>query len=132
MSKFSENRKYLFGNLSSLSPNSTSLWPLAPSNSNRKVNWIQNLIKISNERSIPETHKKVISKTVFAEVIYEKCCQLNHIENFTTEEKNSILKYFNSIRYDHNRADEYLKRHTFVQKRFLYLWVTIAKCVDYL
>jgi hypothetical protein len=39
---------------------------------------------------------------------------MNHIENLTTEENNSILKYYNSIRCDQNRANEYLKRHTFV------------------
>jgi hypothetical protein len=52
MPKFAEKRKYLFGIAGSLTPNSTKLSPFSENKSNKtKKNFIQNLIKTSNERN---------------------------------------------------------------------------------
>ena len=105
MPKFSENRKYLFKRTSPVTP-------LLVNNSiNNKRNWIQKLVKTSNDSySRTDTDVQKTSENL-SQFNYEKCCQFNHISQYSLEQKNSILNYFNSISCDNNMANEYLKRH---------------------
>jgi hypothetical protein len=57
---FAKKRRHLFGIIGSLTPNSTKLSPLSAKNSNTvKKNFIQNLIKTSNQGS-SETNCKTL------------------------------------------------------------------------
>ncbi len=39
----------------------------------------------------------------------KKCCLINHISEFTLNEKKSILEYYQKLSDDHNRENDYLK-----------------------
>jgi hypothetical protein len=50
MSKFAKNRKYLFERTSPVTPNCTKSSALSENSSNvNKINWMQKLIKTSND-----------------------------------------------------------------------------------
>jgi hypothetical protein len=98
----------LFGITGSLTPNSTKLSPLSAKNSNTvKKNFIQNLIKTSNQRS-SETNCEN-SNLLFQEINSNRCCAKNCISEFTSSEKETIVQYFKKLSNDHNRENDYLK-----------------------
>ncbi len=43
------------------------------------------------------------------EIYPKKCCLINHISEFTLNEKKSILEYYQKLSDDHNRENDYLK-----------------------
>ncbi len=87
---FAKKRKYLFGITGTITPNSTKLSPLSENTSNSvKKNFIQNLIKYSNERNIKLNNEN--SELVSQEIDSKKCCLINHISEFTSDEKNLLL-----------------------------------------
>ncbi len=43
------------------------------------------------------------------EIYHKKCCLINHISEFTSNEKKSILEYYQKLSDDHNRENDYLK-----------------------
>jgi hypothetical protein len=70
-------------------------------------NFIQNLIKTSNQRK-SETNCEN-SNLLFQEINSNKCCAKNCISDFTSSEKETILQYFKKLSNDHNRENDYLK-----------------------
>jgi hypothetical protein len=112
MGKFSKNRKYLFERISPITPNSTKLTPLNQNGINiKKLNWMQNLIKIGKESKVDENFQNLPQTSdnrsdVKSDV---KCCVINHISEFSESDKNFILNYFSNISKNHNRANDYLK-----------------------
>jgi hypothetical protein len=70
-------------------------------------NFIQNLIKTSNQRK-SETNCEN-SNLLFQEINSNKCCAKNCISDFTSSEKETILQHFKKLSNDHNRENDYLK-----------------------
>jgi hypothetical protein len=106
---FAKKRRHLFGITGSLTPNSTKLSPLSAKNSKTvEKNFIQNLIKTSNQRKFSETNCEN-SNLLFQEINSNKCCAKNCISDFTSSEKETILQYFKKLSNDHNRENDYLK-----------------------
>jgi hypothetical protein len=67
---FAKKRRHLFGITGSLTPNSTKLSPLSAKNSKTvKKNFIQNLIKTSNQRRFSETNCEN-SNLLFREIYF--------------------------------------------------------------
>jgi hypothetical protein len=104
MPNFSKKRKILLGITSSVNQNSTKLKPFTE-NSNR--NWIQNLVQISNERDLTEKCAEK-SMNIQTKIVYEKCCEANHISEINDTNKRKILNYFKELN-NHNRENDYLK-----------------------
>jgi hypothetical protein len=82
-SKFAEKRKNLFERTSPVTPLPS---PLSENSFNKNINWIQNLVKTSNQCYSDFNNQTFCENTV--QLKYEKCCHLDHISSFTEEEKN--------------------------------------------
>lgn len=102
MPKFAEKRKYLFERTNPVKPLSVN------TSYNNNINWMQNLVKTSNQCSV---RSSLQTNEITTEKKYEKCCPKDHISGFTTTDKNSILNYYKEISKNYNHANEYLKRH---------------------
>jgi hypothetical protein len=95
MSKFAKKkRKNLFERTS---PVTSIPSPLCVSKSiNQNINWVQNLVKTSNKCYSDLSEPQNFETSV--QLNYDKCCRLDHMSNFTTEEKHCILYYYNNIK----------------------------------
>ncbi len=100
MSKFAQKRKHLFERLSLVTPNSVKRSALSSKSLNiNEKNWIQNLIKASNDLKMKTSFND--SNEINAKIlINEKCCKNDHFSQFSVEEKNSILNYYQSLGND--------------------------------
>jgi hypothetical protein len=116
MSKFAEKRKYLFERLSPV--NSVKFSEKVSTFFKKfkyKKNWIQNLIKTSNDLKI-KTSFNDSNETNAKKLINEKYFKNEHFSQFSVEEKNSIfyysiLNFYQSLGNDHNRENDYLKSY---------------------
>jgi hypothetical protein len=106
MPKFAEKKKYLFGITGSLKRNSTKLLYLSENKSNKiEKNFIQNLIKTSNERNFSEINCEK-SEFVSKQMDLQKCCIKNQISEFTLNESNLLFDICQKLSYDHNREND--------------------------